>query len=109
MTDRDKNANTLIAALNCADARTDAPARLPSAPPDMGMAPTPVAPAAQATSPLSHNQQCFLALATACKLGVADDPSTHAATWTAHQAVKDQQQAANYIATLENQIVDQRL
>jgi phospholipase C len=108
LTDRDKKANTLIAALNLADARDDAPSKLPAAPPDLNVPPAPVPPAAQATSPLSDNQQSFLALATACKLGMADDPSTHSAIWNAHQAVQNQQQAANYIAALESQIIAQR-
>jgi phospholipase C len=108
LTERDKNANTFVAALNLADARTNAPAKLPISPPDASVATPAIPPAAQATSPLSDNQQSFLALATACKLGAADDPGTHAAIWSAHQAVQNQQQAANYIAALESQIVDQR-
>jgi phospholipase C len=108
LTNRDENANTLIAALSLSDARTDAPTALPGPPPDIAGAPTPVPAAALATSPLSGNQQSFLALATACRMSMAKDPSTHPAIWAAHQAVKNQQQAAAYISALENQVTERR-
>ena len=108
MTNRDNNANNLIAALSLPTARTDAPAALPSPPPAPVGALAPIPAAALATSPLSDNQKSFLALATACKMGMAKDPSTHPRIWAEHLAVQNQQQAAVYISALEDQVVANR-
>ena len=108
LTNRDKVANTLVPALNLQNPRTDAPVQLPTEPADLAAPNAAVPVAAQAASALSSNQKSFLALATACKLGMSDTPASQPGIWSAHQAVQTQAQAAAYISSLEQQIINQR-
>jgi phospholipase C len=108
LTNRDNVANTLVPALNLQNPRTDAPVQLPIEPADLAAPNAAVPVAAQAASALSSNQKSFLALATACKLGMSDTPASQPGIWSAHQAVQTQAQAAAYISSLEQQIINQR-
>lgn len=56
---------------------------------------------------LSANQQAMLDLALACDLK-ASDPGLHAAIRKRHQAIKAQQDAADYIREVENKIHSRR-
>jgi phospholipase C len=109
LTGRDKEANTLAAALNLADMRTD-DVVLTGPAPDMPAPPAGVAGAAQAVpaAPISDNQQSFVALATAVLLSNASDPTQNAAIYAAHGNVQTQQQAADYVAQADSLITSQR-
>ncbi len=109
LTQRDAQANTLEAALNPANPRTtDAPSTLPNPAPDPLMralaAPSPLA---SATAPLSDNQKALLDLALACDLQISPR-SEHDALIQRHQAIVQQQQAAQYMSEVENKIQSRR-
>jgi hypothetical protein len=101
LTQRDARARTLDIALNRADVRTDAPARLPAPAFPAGttmptIAAEDLTSAARDHAPLSDNQRTFLALALACDLEVTD-VNQHPALRDQYASITTQKQAADYI------------
>ena len=118
LTQRDKGANTLEAALNVSRPRmtdADAPMTLPDTAPDpapaaaaaMRRTPRAPTPAAAATAPLSKNQQSLLDLALACDLKVSP-PSQHGAARARHEQIRQQKDADAYIRGVERKIHSKR-
>jgi len=62
---------------------------------------------ANPTDGLTTTQQTMLDLALACDLRVAD-PAQHDAIRSRHKAIRNQQDAANYIREVENKIHSRR-
>jgi phospholipase C len=118
LTQRDRAANTLEAALNVSKPRmtnADAPMTLPNVAPDPApLAATALAraarsqpPAAAATAPLSKNQQSLLDLALACDLKISP-PSQHDAARARHRQILQQRDADAYIREVEGKIHSKR-
>jgi phospholipase C len=119
LTQRDKSANTLEAALNVSKPRmtaADAPTSLPQPAPDSAVtappAPAPTAATASAAAaspaaPLSANQKSILDLALACDLKASPE-SQRAAVIQQHQQVNNQADADAYIRSVENKIHSRR-
>ena len=113
LTERDKAANSLAVALDLDTPRlspTEALTQVPSPAPDgavTGPADVSLMFAADPKAPLSVNQKTMAALALACDLAVAP-PATHPALISNHQKLVEQQDAANYIQTVEKKIAARR-
>jgi len=110
LTRRDAAANTLDVAVNLADARTDAPTKLPAPAPGSAVttlrAPEDIA-AADPKAPLSKNQQTMSALALACELAITDS-NLHPALLSNHDKLVEQKDAADYIERVEQKIKARR-
>ena len=111
LTNRDKAANTLEAALDLTAPRAaDALTQLPAIAPDTAVAgaanPANIF-AADPQAPLSTNQKTMAALALACELQITP-PNLHAALISNHQKIVEQKDAADYIQKVEDKIVSSR-
>jgi len=117
LTERDKAANTLEAALNVGKPRmtdAEAPMTLPNPAPDpvapaavMARMAAPAPPAAAPTAPLSKNQQSLVDLALACDLK-ATPSSEHDELRERHQQIVQQSDAASYVRDVETKIHSRR-
>jgi phospholipase C len=113
LTNRDAAAQTLEVALNQTTPRlspTDARTTLPAPAPDSAVT-GPAAPeeifAAGPKAALSTNQKTMADLALACDLQMTS-PDRHAALISNHQKLVEQQDAANYIKSVEAKIASRR-
>jgi phospholipase C len=113
LTKRDAAANTLDIALDLDTPRSSPDAalmKLPDRAPDSAVTgPTDLSTkfAANPQAPLSTNQKTMAALALACDLDLAP-ADTHAALISNHQKLVEQQDAANYIKSVEAKISQRR-
>ncbi len=113
LTNRDRTANTLEAAINLPTPRlssAEALTTLPDPAPDSAVAGAISATevfAANDKAPLSANQKAMSALALACELKITT-PNYHAALLSNHQKLVEQKDAADYIQKVEDKIAATR-